>query len=126
MGERGDLPAWFAAVNTKFISPANSILFMTVVVAALSLTGSFVWLAVVSTLARMIIYIATIAALPLVEGRPLLTTAHWISGAAGIAICLWGVAQATSDSWWTLIALSAAGLLLYATATGISGTVRRA
>jgi len=117
MGERGDLPSWFGVVSPKFVSPANSIVFMALIVAVLAITGSFVWLAVVSTLARLIIYVATIAALPLTEARPRLTTLHWISGAGGIAICLWGAAQAKSDAWLTLAALSAAGLLLYVVAS---------
>ena len=126
MGERGDLPRWFAGVNPKFVSPANSIAFMAVVVIALSLTGSFVWLAIVSTLARLIIYIATIAALPLSDGRPRLTILHWVSGLAGTAICLWGVAQAKSDSWMTLIALSLVGLILYAIAVRVPRAVKAA
>lgn len=116
MGERGDLPAWFGAVNSKFLSPANSIIFMAVVVAVLAITGSFVWLAVVSTLARLVIYVATIAALPLNKDRPRLTLLHWISGTAGIAICLWGAAQAKADAWIALLALAALGLLLSAIA----------
>ena len=116
MGERGDLPAWFGAVNARLKSPANSIVFTALIVAVLALTGSFVWLAVMSTLARMLIYASTIAALPFVEARPRLTALHWISGAAGIAICLWGAAQAKADAWIALLALSAAGLVLYAIA----------
>lgn len=126
LAKRGDLPAWFAVVNPKFVSPANSIVFIAVAAMALSLTGSFVWLAVVSTLARMIVYIATIAALPLTEGRPRLTILHWVSGIAGIGICLWGVAQAKSESWITLIALSIVGLILYAVATRTLRTVKPA
>jgi APA family basic amino acid/polyamine antiporter len=113
MGERGDLPGWFAAVNARLVSPANSIVFLAVAVAALAVSGSFVWLAVVSTLARMIVYIATIAALPLAENRPKLAAWHWVSGAVGIAICAWAVAQADAKTWLTLGALAAAGLLLY-------------
>ena len=117
MGERGDLPAWFGAVNAKFKSPANSIVFMATVVVVLAVTGSFVWLAVVSTLARMLVYSSTIAALPLNKTRPRLTALHWISGAAGIAICLWGAAQAKPAAWVTLAGLSAAGLVLYLVAS---------
>jgi basic amino acid/polyamine antiporter, APA family len=116
MGERGDLPRWFAAVNAKLVSPANSIAFLAVAVALLAVSGSFVWLAVVSTLARMIIYIATIAALPLVQNRPKLTALHWLSGGAGIAICIWGASQATQTAWITLGALAAGGLPLFAIA----------
>ncbi len=117
MGDRRDLPSWFAAVNVKFVSPANSIGFMCVVVAALAITGRFIWLAVVSTLARLMIYIATIGALPLSVGRANLQPAHWLSGVAGIAICLFGIMQADAKAWITLCALTAAGLILYLLAT---------
>ena len=116
MGERGDLPAWFGAVNGRFLSPANSIAFMAVVVAVLAISGSFIWLAVVSTLARMFVYASTIAALPRAPDRPRLTALHWISGAVGIAVCAWAAAQADAKAWVTLGALAAAGLVLYAVA----------
>ena len=117
MGERGDLPSWFGAVSARFKSPANSIVFMTIIVAPLALTGSFVWLAVVSTLARMLIYGSTIAALPLKEDRPRLTALHWISGIVGIVVCIWAAAQADTEAWMTLGVLAGAGLLLYSIAS---------
>jgi amino acid transporter len=117
MGARGDLPAWFARVSPRLESPANSILFLITIVALLAISGSFVWLAVVSTLARMIIYPVTIAALPRAPQRPRLRAMHWLSGAAGIAICIWGMTQADGRSWITLLGLSAIGVLLYGVAT---------
>ena len=113
MGVRGDLPHWFGAVSPKLKSPANSILFLGLIVAPLAISGSFVWLAVVATLARMVIYPLTIAALPLTPGRPPLSAIHWVTGAAGIAICLWGMTQADAAAWLTLLALSIFGVLLY-------------
>jgi len=117
MGVRGDLPRWFGAVSAKLKSPAHSILFLGLIVAPLAISGSFVWLAVVSTLARMIIYPLTIAALPLTPGHPPLKTFHWVTGAAGIAICLWGMTQANAKAWLTLLALSVLGVLLFGLAT---------
>lgn len=117
MGRRGDLPPWFSRVQPRLESPVNSIAFFTTIAALLAISGSFVWLAVVSTLARMIIYPLTIAALPLAPRRPRLTAGHWLIGAAGIAICAWGMTQADMRSWVTLIALSAIGVLLYGVAT---------
>jgi len=67
LGRDGLLPGWFGRVSTRFRTPANSILFMGVLIALLAVTGSFVWLAVVSTLARLIVYAISIAALPKVE-----------------------------------------------------------
>ena len=117
MGERRDLPQWFASINVRFATPANSIAFLALITAALAITGSFVWLAVVSTLARMFVYAVTIAALPRAPERPRITTAHRISGAVGIAICVWAAAQADGKTWLTLGALAAAGLVLYLAAS---------
>jgi basic amino acid/polyamine antiporter, APA family len=117
MGERGDLPPWFASVSARFATPANSIAFLALAAAALAVSGSFVWLAVVSTLARMFIYAVTIAALPRAPERPRLSIMHWASGAIGIALCAWAAAQADAKAWITLAVLAVAGLLLYAVAS---------
>ena len=114
MGERGDLPRWFAQVSDRFATPVNSIAFLALFTAVLAVSGSFVWLAVVSTLARMFVYAVTIAALPRAPDRPpFTTTTHWLSGAAGIAVCAWAAAQADGSAWLTLGVLALAGLLLF-------------
>ena len=113
LANRGDLPAWFGRVQPKYETPANSVAFFAGVAVLLAISGSFVWLAVVSTLARMIVYAVTIAAYAKAPGRPPLAWHHWLFGAVGILICIWAVAQANATAWQTLSALSAAGLLLY-------------
>ena len=116
LGLRGDLPAWFARVQPRFETPANSIMFFALVTGALAVSGSFVWLAVVSTLARMIVYAVTIAALPRAPGRARPGALHYLLGAVGIAVCIWAAAQADAKAWLTLGALAGAGVLLYAIA----------
>lgn len=116
LASRRDLPAWFGRVHPRFETPANSILFFAIVAAALAISGSFVWLAVVSTLARMIVYAVTIAALPRAPGKRRLASWHWFVGAVGILVCAWAASQADLKAWSTLAALSAVGLLLYAIA----------
>ena len=116
LGARGDAPAWFARIQPKFETPANSIVFFALVVGALAVSGSFVWLAVVSTLARMIVYSVTIAALPFAPGRKRLSPLHYGMGAAGIAVCVWAAAQADAKAWLTLGGLAVAGVALYALA----------
>ena len=74
MAERGELPAWLARVHQRFDTPIASILFFAAFVAALAISGSFVWLAVISTLARMIVYSVTILALPRAPQRH---GTHW-------------------------------------------------
>ena len=114
MAERGELPAWLAKVHRTFDTPASSILFFAAFVAALAVSGSFVWLAVISTLARMIVYSATIIALPRAPNRPArIGASHWALAAIGVLVCAIVAAQADGTAWLTLGGLSVAGLLLY-------------
>lgn len=116
LGRRGDLPAWFASVHPRFATPANSILFLAAVAAALALIGTYVWLAVISVLARLITYGVTIAALPRAPERGRVSPFLYALGAAGIALCIWGMAQAAADAWRTLGLLALGGAALYAVA----------
>lgn len=126
LGARGDLPRWFAAVHSRFVSPANSIAFLGVLAAILALIGTYVWLAVISTLARMIVYAVTIAALPWAPSKVKVPTWYYVMGAAGIALCIWGAFQATAEAWRTLGALALAGALLYAIARRAAGSASSA
>ena len=114
MSERGELPRWLARVHHDFETPAASILFFAAMVAVLAISGSFVWLAVISTLARMIVYAMTILALPRAPERPKrIAASHWLLAAIGVLVCVLVAAQADATAWLTLGALSAAGVLLY-------------
>ncbi|MEA3028780.1 MAG: hypothetical protein QOG13_105 [Sphingomonadales bacterium] len=119
LARQESLPAWFGRVSARWATPANSVLFMGLVVAALALTGSFVWLAIVSTLARLVVYAASIAALPKTEKAG---PAVWALVAAGLAICLWAAAQSKWESWAMLAGALAAGFLLYALARRQAGS----
>lgn len=128
----GALPGWFGAVHPRWRTPANSIWFMAALAAMLALSGSFVWLAVVSTLARMFVYAASLAALPGAQrraGRRAGIGLHALLG-AGLLVCAWAAAQSTTRAWAMLAALLLAGLLLYALArrrggaTGAAGRSR--
>jgi APA family basic amino acid/polyamine antiporter len=71
LAENGDLPRWFAHVHPRFQTPSNSILFTVAVALTLALTGSFVQLAAVSAVARLIMYVAvTTATLVLRRRQP--------------------------------------------------------
>ena len=61
LAENGDLPRWFARVHTTYQTPSNAILFTAVVALTLALTGSFVALAAVSAIARLVMYLAVCA-----------------------------------------------------------------
>lgn len=70
LAEHGDLPRWFAYVHPRFQTPSNSILFSAAVVLTLALTGSFVQLAAISAVARLVIYLAVCTATLVLRGRP--------------------------------------------------------
>ncbi len=112
------LPGWFGRINERWQTPANSILFMGLAGIALAVTGSFVWLAVVSTLARLIVYSVSIAALPAAERASGMRTgaAVWAMIIAALAVCLWAALQSEWRSWGTLLALLAVGMLLFGAA----------
>lgn len=63
LAERGDFPAFFAAVHPRHRTPHVSILIWTVLVCALSLGGGFLWNAILSVAARLITYGMTCASL---------------------------------------------------------------
>ena len=114
----GLLPRWFGVVSARFHTPANSILFMGVLTALLAISSSFVWLAVVSTLARLIVYSASIAALPSARRRieKPVTWSVYLMMAGAFAVCLWAALQSEWPAWRMLLALLLVGTLLYALA----------
>jgi amino acid transporter len=120
----GSLPRWFGAVSDRYATPANSILFMGLVVAVLAVSSSFVWLAVVSTVARLFVYSSSIASLPVARRRQGLAVgaSTWLLVGGGIAVCLWAAAQSTGRSWLMLGAAAAVGLLLYLVARRQAGS----
>ncbi|MFH1574937.1 MAG: APC family permease [Acidobacteriota bacterium] len=62
LAENDALPGWFGRVHPKFRTPANAILFSSALALALALTGSFVMMAVVSAVARLVTYTGACAA----------------------------------------------------------------
>jgi len=112
------LPDWFGRVSARYATPANSILFMGALGILLAVTGSFVWLAIISTLARLIIYAFSIAALPPSRRRIGLATGigTLLLIVLGLAVCAWAAAQSAWNAWAMLFGLALAGGLFYAIA----------
>lgn len=69
LAENGDLPRWFARVHPHYQTPSNAILFTTLVALTLALTGSFVTLAAVSAVARLVMYLAVCTATLILRRR---------------------------------------------------------
>jgi amino acid transporter len=62
LAEHHQLPSIFGRIHPRFRTPAHAIVFTSIVALALALTGSFVKLAVVSALARLVTYTGVSAA----------------------------------------------------------------
>jgi len=116
MGEQGDFPAFFAAIHPRFRTPHASIVAFAALVIAFSILGDFRWNATLSAMARLFMYGAVAAALPVLrKQRPgeaafrlpggtvfavaallftglLLTTVRWREGA--MVLGTFGVAAA--------------------------------
>jgi amino acid transporter len=122
LAENKLLPAWFGNIHSKYATPDHSILVMGGLALVMALTGSFVELAVASSLSRMLSYILCIGALPVIRNRAseeMNARTYRIRGGytvplVGLAICLWLTAQATAQNWKTVGILLAIGFVLYA------------
>ena len=62
LAENGELPRWFARIHPGYRTPSNSVIFTSIVALVLMLSGSFVFLAAVSAVARLITYTGACAA----------------------------------------------------------------
>ncbi len=62
LAENGDLPQVFAKVHPEFRTPYVAIWFTSIVLVVLALTGSFVFLAAMSAVARLVVYLSACGA----------------------------------------------------------------
>ena len=122
LGRDGSLPAWFAAVHPRFNTPAASVLFYGIAAFLLAASGSFVWLAVLSVLTRLLLYMTCMASMPGVRtavptagalrspGGRLIAAVAWL-------VCLGLLTQVSLASVLATAALLGVGTLLYGAAT---------
>ncbi len=90
LAEDGSLPRWFGAIQPRFLTPANSIVFFGVLALLLTLYGSFLWLAAATVVSRLLLYGLTCAAVPML--RPKLAASDSFVLPFGYAIPLLGLA----------------------------------
>jgi APA family basic amino acid/polyamine antiporter len=124
MAENRMLPAWFGHIHEKYSTPDRSIILMGIMALTLALTGSFVKLAIASSVVRLLGYIVCIASLPAIRQkadsearqRAFRLKGGYTIPLIGLLICVWLLAQSKSESWIAVAALLGVGWLLYAVA----------
>lgn len=113
--DHGLLPRWFGRISPRFATPSNSILAVGGIGLALALTGTFVTLAVISTVSRLFAYLACIAAIPRLDhlaGRVRWGRGVLLPAVAG-ALCLWAASHSKADEWRAFASFLIVGTALY-------------
>ncbi len=119
MGQLGSLPDWFGRVHPRFHTPSNAILFYAAFSIVLALSGGFVFLAVISTIVRLMVYVMCIATLPVLhrklgeyDGQFRLYGGMTVPAIA-LLISIWLMTHASQQSWLTTGGFMLLGGVLY-------------
>lgn len=112
------LPSWFGEVHSRYLTPANSVVFFGLAAFLLAVFGSFTVLAAMTVLSRLFLYGMSCAAIPKLrsqfrgEGRFILKGGYIIP-VLGIGACLWLMLQVSFQSVWLTAIFVGIGSLLY-------------
>lgn len=115
MAEQGTLPRFFAHVSPRFLTPDVSVLFYGGAAILFSLWAGFAALAIASTLARLVTYLLSALALPVLERRDGTAAPWWHLPAAALATIstLWVATHASADAYAMLGLIFVVGTGLY-------------
>jgi amino acid transporter len=119
MAERGELPAPLVAIHPRHRTPSLAVLATAAVMLGLTLSGTFLWLLTLSTLARLVAYMATAGALPILRRDPEAPEAKFrlpgggVVAAAAIGLGLWLLSNSTLREARDTAVAAAIGLTVY-------------
>ncbi len=119
MGRTELLPNWFGRVHPGWATPANAMYFYGALGLVLSVSGGFIWLAAMSTVARLLVYAACILALPRLEARadaaeaPFHLPGGYFIPLLGMVTSLWLTTHASLRSWVVTGVFVVIGTLFY-------------
>jgi amino acid transporter len=118
MAEQGELPRIFDR-RSESGAPVVSVFAYGGLALGLAVSGTFVFLAVVSTLARLFVYGLCALAIPVLDRRaqtPVRLLRGILLPAAVILFCLWAASQSGMNEWLTFFGFLLAGAILFALA----------
>ena len=115
LAHQGQLPRWFGRISPRYATPANSVVTVGAIGMALALSGTFLTLAVISSLSRLFAYLACIASVPRLDAMA--GRIRWGRGVAlplvAALVCIWAAAQSRTEEWQAFAAFALAGTVLY-------------
>ena len=126
LAEQGQLPRFLARIHSVYRTPAHAIVVTSAVALVLALSGSFAQIAVVSALARLLMYAGSAAATLRLRSprfaavvKPAGFTAPFgpVMPVVAMCVCVVLAAGATGDQFLGGIAALVVGAVLYAVAT---------
>src|SRR5262249_27641312 len=121
LAEQGQLPAFLKATHPRFHTPHLAILVSAAVILVVTVSGTFIYALTVSTITRLLTYVATCGALVALRRKTNAppTTFQLPSGivvsAIALALCAWLVASSTGRAARDTAIAAAMGLVFYAT-----------
>ncbi|WOJ96227.1 APC family permease [Congregibacter brevis] len=121
LAENQQLPTWFGHVHPRYATPDRCIVIMGALALGLALTGSFVKLAIASSVARLLSYMICIASLPAIRrnaSESVRQSAYRLKGGylipvLGFLICIWLLMQSKAESWIAVSILLLIGFAFY-------------
>ncbi len=114
MARRGMLPKWFEYVHPRFLTPFNAILFYGVAAILFGLWEGFTVLAVAGTLIRLVTYIVTSCALPVLEHREgRIVPLHLACVIFAVGSSLFIASQTALQAWLVLGGILFVGAVLF-------------
>jgi amino acid transporter len=118
----GHLPQWFGTVHPTYNTPIASIIFYGTAAFLLAATGSFVWLAGLSVVTRVPLYLCCIFAIPRLKARlgnspqALRLPGGYTVPALAVIVCVGLLTQVKASSYWNGAAFLAVGSVFYVAA----------
>lgn len=112
IAEQKELPSFLARVHPRFATPHFSIIITTLLMLVLTLKSSFVAALTISTIARLVAYAVTCAALPVLRKRTDAPAAHFrlwggpVIAVAALVLAVWLLVSnvladlRTDKAWW--------------------------
>jgi amino acid transporter len=118
----GHLPRWFGMVHPTYNTPIASIIFYGTAAFLLAATGSFVWLAGLSVVTRVPLYLCCIGAIPRLKARlgnspqALRLPGGYTVPVLAVIVCVGLLTQVKASAYWNGAAFLAVGSILYVAA----------